>query len=459
MIFFCVFLEGYLPSFLNLKVKTMKLSEYNIFVPLQGQSQYLIYNTISDSMVTVDTATKENLDNFTEKESQFTEEDLKALKATGIIVDDNFDERSIIKVRYHQRKYHEKEMWFTVMTTYMCNLNCPYCYQKKKTGMMDEKIANGVIKYVDHATDSLGIEKLWFLMCGGEPLLNPKIDFHLIDNVYTMCQNNGIEFGMGFVTNGSMFTEEIVEQMSHYPHRITQLTFDGPKHIHDTRRIYKDGSGSYDQIMHGLELMRDYKIPGVLVRVDVDQKSPEEINLFLDDLEERGLKEFRLTFGLIEPKTEKCNEYAPICLVGKEAAKVLIYLWENAFKRGFHISMRPRTKFVYCGSQTNFSWTVGPYGDLYKCANFVGLDEHIIGHIKDDGTLTEVNVDYYDFMSRDPLEYEECRNCNILPLCGGGCAGWIYEESGTYHTHKCPVAKWTLRKQLQLYAKYQYGKE
>lgn len=435
----------------------MKTSKYNIFVPLEDGKEYLIYNTISDSIITVDADTKNLLDDFDHIENPFSQEDLQALKSTGIIVDGNIDERSIIKVRYHQRKYHEKEMWFTVMTTYMCNLSCPYCYQKKKTGMMDKKIADGVITYVKNAVESLQIKQLSFLMCGGEPLLNVDIDFHLIDNIYNWMQDTGLEFGMGFVTNGSLFTEEVVERMSHYPHRITQMTFDGPKDIHDTRRIYKNGKGSYDQIMQGLEYMADYKIPGILVRVDVDRDSPERINEFLDDLEDRGLKDFRLTFGLIEPKTEKCNEYAPICLVGKEAAKVLIYLWENAFKRGFNISLRPRSKYVYCGSQTNFSWTVGPYGDLYKCANFVGLDDHVVGYIREDGTLSSISLDYYDFMSRDPLEYEECRNCEILPLCGGGCAGWIYEESKTYHTHKCPVAKWTLRKQLKLYAKYKYG--
>lgn len=437
----------------------MKVSKYNIFIPLEDGNQYLIYNTLSDSLLTVDKDTKEKLDDFDHSENPFSEEEMLTLKNTGIIFDGNIDERAIIKVRYHQRKYHEKEMWFTCMTTYMCNLNCPYCYQKKKTGMMSKDTADGVIKYVQNAAESLSTEKLWFLMCGGEPLLNVDIDFHLIDNVYNWTQDAGLEFGMGFVTNGSLFTEEVVERMSHYPHRITQMTFDGPKDIHDTRRIYKDGSGSYDQIMQGLEYMRDYKIPNILVRCDVDRESPERINEFLDDLEERGLKGFRLTFGLIEPKTEKCNEYAPICLVGKEAARVLIYLWENAFTRGFNVSLRPRSKYVYCGSQTNFSWTVGPYGDLYKCANFVGLDDHVVGYIKEDGNLSGISLDYYDFMSRDPLEYEECRNCEILPLCGGGCAGWIYEEHKTYHVHKCPVTKWTLRKQLKLYAKYRYGQK
>lgn len=434
----------------------MKVSEYNIIVPLESGTQYLVYNTLSDAMLTVDGDAKQKLESSSVNETSFSPEELQTLKATGVIIDDNVNERAIIKVRFHQRKYHEREMWFTVMTTYMCNLDCPYCYQRKKVGMMDEKTANGVIKYVQDASNSLLIKKLSFLMCGGEPLLNVDIDFHLIDSIYNWAQDTGVEFGMGFVTNGSLFTKDVVERMSHYPHRITQLTFDGPKKLHDTRRIYKDGRGSYDQIMQGLEYLLDYKMPGILVRVDVDKETPEDVDLLLDDLEERGLKNFSLTFGLIEPKTEKCNEYAPTCLTGKEAAQTLIFLWENAFKRGFNVTLRPRSKYVYCGSQTNFSWTVGPYGDLYKCANFVGLDAHVVGYIRENGTLSHMNPDYYDFMSRDPLEYAECRDCKLLPLCGGGCAGWIYEESKTYHLHKCPVVKWTLRSQLKLYSKYRY---
>ena len=44
---------------------------------------------------------------------------------------------------------------------------------------------------------------------------------------------------------------------------------------------------------------------------------------------------------------------------------------------------------------------------------------------------------YHDWMSRNPLLMERCRDCEFLPACAGGCAGISYDRHGTYHKEDC----------------------
>jgi uncharacterized protein len=82
------------------------------------------------------------------------------------------------------------------------------------------------------------------------------------------------------------------------------------------------------------------------------------------------------------------------------------------------------------------SYTIDPLGDVYKCWNMVGQRIHRIGVIDKNGRL-RVEYPYYDIMSRDPLQIKECRNCKLLPMCGGNCIARAYFREGTYHARGC----------------------
>ena len=57
--------------------------------------------------------------------------------------------------------------------------------------------------------------------------------------------------------------------------------------------------------------------------------------------------------------------------------------------------------------------TVTPDGKLYPCPSFIGLDEDSIGSVYDEKSLFErcpdMKIDDY------------CTDCELLPLCAGGC--------------------------------------
>ncbi|MFB2023069.1 SPASM domain-containing protein [Pseudoflavonifractor sp. P01025] len=112
----------------------------------------------------------------------------------------------------------------------------------------------------------------------------------------------------------------------------------------------------------------------------------------------------------------------------------------------------PFQRWMYCGLYSDGQYTVTPDCNVYKCWEHAGMDEHRMGEIGDDGSLVNVSFALYDWMSKNPLEDKDCRECVYLPACGGGCGVVSYNETGTYHAKGCFKVKGVLEKQIQRFA-------
>ena len=94
---------------------------------------------------------------------------------------------------------------YVIMTTSDCNARCFYCYEKGIPRIsMSEKIAIATGDYIQrHSTKEVVLT--WF---GGEPLLNTST----IDIICQKLNDFGISYFSKIVTNGLLFTKEIVEK-------------------------------------------------------------------------------------------------------------------------------------------------------------------------------------------------------------------------------------------------------
>lgn len=74
-------------------------------------------------------------------------------------------------------------------------------------------------------------------------------------------KEKGKELQCSLVTNGSLLTEEIVSGLLNYNCKFVQITLDGPEYIHNCRRVAKDGSGTFQKVLHGITIMEELKEP------------------------------------------------------------------------------------------------------------------------------------------------------------------------------------------------------
>lgn len=74
---------------------------------------------------------------------------------------------------------------------------------------------------------------------------------------------------------------------------------------------------------------------------------------------------------------------------------------------------------VPCPLRSCSDFAIGPDGSIYKCLEFLGNKDKAIGNMLTHNIDIRKQASYA--LSYDPFNDEECCNCEIFLLCGGGC--------------------------------------
>ena len=372
---------------------------------------------------------------------------------------------------------HEKINTVYLMVTRKCNMNCDFCAISANDKLRPEKefkledIQNKVIPFFQKNKPHK------MILTGGEPLIKDQIVeiAKALRNGLTCpitLQSNGlaitkelteqlkgyideIDFST-IITNGTLLTAEIVSQLINYNCQQIQITLDGMPDTHNARRKYKDGKGSFEQIISALELLNN-KCADIhtVIRINVDKNNLDEVSTLLEYLgiNGKGLTNCNVDFGIVRGSTQACSAYSGNCLSESIVGEVLSKLWSKAEMEGFTLYTKPFHRWIYCGLYADSQFTVTPNGELYKCWEHAGDEQHLMGNINENGNIDNIKYSFYDWMSHNPLENEECKECVYLPACGGGCGVVSYNETNSYHSKGCFKVKGVLEKQVLRYFK------
>ncbi|MBU7027893.1 MAG: radical SAM protein [Theionarchaea archaeon] len=411
----------------------MKESVYNVYLLDEKEKKGLVYNTMHRSIVQIDdevyTLMREN------RIDEIDDEVLEVLKSGKIVVDDDLNELDMLKVMFNRAKYNAVSIGFTIIPTHACNLACKYCYQGHGdvlSNTMNKETMKKTVEFIKKG--SVGRRSLGVNFYGGEPLLFPDIVFEMLEELKKYANENNIQFSATFTSNGTLFTEEIVEKLKDYNHEV-QITLCGPKEIHDQTRIDKKGNGTYERLMEVIELFKKHGT-AFHIRVDVDQDNYDGIRLLLEDLKQRGYE--GLYIGFCPIGKDIC--YTEIERDTKEVDVVsLTRLSKMAHDMGFQTNPIYIHNFVEgCSALSDNFLAVDPMGNVFKCIAAPNYTEHKFGVLNENGDLTDMNYEAYcKWTLRDPLQIEECVECKFAPICGGGCALAAYAKHGDINTPGC----------------------
>lgn len=184
---------------------------------------------------------------------------------------------------------------FLVVPSYACNLHCIYCYEQ--TYMIKGTTNIDSIKMVDIQFDKIDkIMKVYednygrtnddirITIMGGEPLL--KCNLKTVEYIFEQAKKRN--YTIDIVSNG-VDLNYYIDLFNKYKNTLDhiQITVDGVKEIHDKRRIFHDGRGSFDLIMENIKLAIKNNIL-IILRVNVDDTNINE----LPDLANVLVKEF-----------------------------------------------------------------------------------------------------------------------------------------------------------------------
>ncbi|MUN29664.1 radical SAM protein [Sulfolobus metallicus DSM 6482 = JCM 9184] len=317
-------------------------------------------------------------------------------------VDQEFDPEYMI----FNKKYLEP----TILLTYNCNFDCPYCFQKdyRRKDVVQDKVIRGFINYIKRNSKGRKVRVSYF---GGEPLLQLK----KIEDISKEIDSSGLDYSFSVITNGSLLSPSVLDKLVSLGLTHVQITLDGPREVHDKRRFFVGGKGSFDLILDHLAYAQDKT--NVVLRINVDYRNVDEIRELLSTLKERGIIRVRIDPHLVHENIFR-NEYWDNLIAKENEGDILAKVWEIAREEGFQVP-HEAFRLGICVAHVEDDIVVDPYGNVYPCWAFTGNPLYVKGTLNEDGTV-KLNGKFSSKVAREVWK-GKCDNCPFLPMCMGGC--------------------------------------
>jgi len=150
----------------------------------------------------------------------------------------------------------------TFIVTKDCQLSCKYCYLvgKNEKERMSFETAKQAIDYILNDREQFNQRSVIWDFIGGEPFL----EIELIDKICDYIKFQLFErqhpwfnsYRFSFSTNGINYREERVQRYieKNREHLSLGITIDGTQMKHDLNRVYKNGKGSYKNVVRNIPL-------------------------------------------------------------------------------------------------------------------------------------------------------------------------------------------------------------
>lgn len=368
-----------------------------------------VYNTLTASFIKMETELWNSLPDNSDKEL------IETLVKQGILVNDNNNEIQKYKYFYYNKIFDKTFLSLSVAPTMKCNFRCKYCFEgdHKKFSKMTKEVEEALIHYIIKKSKQKDIHINWF---GGEPLL-------AFDTILSICDklnSSNVHFTSSMVTNGSLFTPKIINNLYKLHLRNIQITLDGTAETHNKRRFYKNGTPSFYDIENNIKMLLHNTNIKLTIQVGVDIENHDAYENLYEYLKKRYntyLEKNRLLIGCNNIQNRTDFEGCSSCFTEEQIFdRKKKYLQENKYPA--LIQQLPGLSLP-CMYRSSNNMAIDSKGYIYRCLEHLGQPQHSIGNIVEYkvslGKMAKMTFE------NDPFDDAECHQCKVLPICGGGC--------------------------------------
>lgn len=435
-----------------------KISYYTIWFSYPEFGKVIYYNSLSNASILVPINTHKEIQSlpkiFDQKELSYGLKNLfSSFTDLRLIVESDLDEKELLVKRLDLGRHQRKKILATVAPTNQCNFRCTYCFEPHNSFYLSDELWTSFVDFLSAEAEMTELNLTWF---GGEPLLCAGRMQKWTSILRRNIDDRNIKYNASIVTNGYLLNAKNVKILEDIGVGRIQVTLDGPREIHDERRMLTNGHGSYNRIIDNLATNMDkLRAMNVYIRVNVDRRNLESTFKLIDDLVHHGLHKWcKLYFARLENPTEYCGNIKSMCFPSEEFSRIKVKLREYMMSRGFDSNEYPSLMLSYCGADNDASFTMDAEGYLYKCWHEVGVKQLSFGHIDDrNATRTEFGKKY---RVSNLIHESYCSECKYLPICMGGCPFyWKQNDGEEIHKKLCTEHKTNLKEQFKLTFKNQ----
>ncbi len=352
------------------------------------------------------------------------------------------------------KKASSRPLRFVFCPSYQCNLRCIYCFETGLPSNPNKFMSETILDDSINAAKEISKEKSGKVdsveLFGGEPLLLKNKPF--VDRILSFAREK--DAPITIITNGVMVKDfiDILLPVKNIIEML-QITIDGPPEIHNKRRKFPSGKGSFSKISESIDLLLKNNI-NTNIRVNIDNTNIDYIPELYEYISKKNwTKSPNLKIMLALVTDHSKLEYDNIIIPEEKLLEKLIGVYDKypeledrfgfyMFKPLRHIldiaSGAPNVspKFFNCESNLLELNVFCPDGYIYACGESIGNPEHAIGKFSP-------KLEFYPdkeklWTERTILNIKKCRTCKFAPLCGGGCA---YSSIVIYKDNSKPICE------------------
>lgn len=415
-----------------------KNNGYNIVLDVCSGSVHVVDDLVYD---VIELYEKLNVEEIVSKLPQYPEEDIREaceeieqLKEAGQLFTEDTYKDAIID--FKKRKTVVKALCLHI--AHDCNLACRYCFAEEgeyhgDRSLMSFEVGKKALDFlIANSGNRVNLEVDFF---GGEPLMNFQVVKDLVAYGRSQEKEHNKKFRFTLTTNGMLLNDDVMEFANKEMANVV-LSIDGRKEVHDFMRPTRNGKGSYDLIIDKFKKMAElrnqtnYYVRGTFTHHNLDFSKDV---LHLADM---GFKQISAEPVVAPEDADYAITEADLPKLFEEydlLAKEMVKREKEGNGFNFFHFMIDMTggpclykRLSGCGSGTEYL-AVTPWGDLYPCHQFVGMEEFKLGNVDTGIEKTEL-VD--EFKLCNVYAKDKCRDCFARFYCSGGCAANSYNFHG-----------------------------
>lgn len=276
----------------------------------------------------------------------------------------------------------------TVVTSTACNLGCPYCFQNTEAAqpgrfdppripkkVLDGPMIDRIVDFTRPRMRAAGLDQLFVLLFGGEPLLNRWGCAELLSRLAELGP-----VAASMVSNGVLLTPRVAKRLESVGLRSVQITLDGPRDLHDSTRFTRSGRGTFDKVLANCAAVQEE----TGLRLSLRLNTTAEGLPFLEDLVE-GLAD-RLDPARcnldIAPVLNYAGMYDTVMDRSSDDVGTLLRAYDAALERGFTVGWPSGGACGFCGERDGTTGAViNAEGTLYSCWETIGKPGYEVGSV------------------------------------------------------------------------------
>ncbi len=339
----------------------------------------------------------------------------------------------------------------------LCNLGCAYCYYLDKSGIYGGREPRMTLPVLERVTreciEANDVSEVHFVWHGGEPLVM-GLDFFRKAVEFQRRYAGGKRIQNSVQTNGTLLTDEWARFFRDHDF-LVGISLDGPRDIHDRFRLDLGGRPSFDQVMVGLEKLKEHGVEfNTLTTVSrAGEGRGKEVYEFLKSvgshymqflpvLEYVRIKGINSRPVIVEPNAPGAVP-AFWSVTAGEFGKYMCDIfdeWVMLDIGKYFVQLFDAALSAWCGQRDGVcifgrscygNAVIEHNGDLYVCDHFV-YPSYKVGNILETPVrelMEKPMVKQFAYRKWTSLP-QRCLRCPYLPACNGECPQHRDPETG-----------------------------